>query len=152
MQNVCRLICVLGIIGLVGCNKEPVSPFILNCETYLEEMLKSPATLSIVKKFELDWRGDEKVVQIEYDAQNSFGALLRDTFSCTYLAKERWWLEDSNAGRDFREIQEIDAATLAPYQIRTDGKTLGGDRKKQDDQIAIFSLSVMTNIYGKDRK
>ncbi len=67
------------------------STYMIHCKAFLPRMLKTPATLDIVHKFEAAEPSDgqnpaRQRVVLTYDAQNLQGALVRNEFECVYEA------------------------------------------------------------------
>lgn len=67
------------------------SIYMIHCKALLPRMLKTPATLDIVHKFEAAEPSDgqnpaRQRVVLTYDAQNLQGALVRNEFECVYEA------------------------------------------------------------------
>lgn len=65
------------------------SAYMIHCNALLPRMLKTPATLDIVHKFEAAEPSDgrnpaRQRVVLTYDAQNLQGALVRNEFECVY--------------------------------------------------------------------
>lgn len=87
---------LLGASALAACDmlsKGPHTDFGKGCVIALKELLRSPATLELVKVSESDWTdnsveenrenkfSDYNIV-IEYDAANAFGTPIRSTMMC----------------------------------------------------------------------
>lgn len=121
----------------------PISAVRENCEALLEGMLKSPSSLKIVEVREGDWQDDTKDVTIVYDADNSFGAALRGSLTCSYLYDPDWWT-DAKGSVDMRvaTTEPVPAYRLMPYKLISDGETIGGDRTKPDLGILMATGKV----------
>lgn len=81
--------------GLAGCGG---SPEITACESYIREKIATPASLKIVSTSSVPSTGESikgltatdavKLVSIEYDAANQYGAPVRSTDYCAFALKD----------------------------------------------------------------
>lgn len=74
------------ILTLAGCSKPP-APEIKDCESNLLSKLKAPSTYkrAAVSSIRIsDAKSEYQSVSIDYDAQNSYGAPIRDKEICVY--------------------------------------------------------------------
>lgn len=85
----------VSMLLLAGCGSSPAETQIANASEIIKKELRSPASFSLVSGKTV-WSGTTKqglpahVVRIEYDAQNGFGAAIRD---CKMVA---YWDKDAN--------------------------------------------------------
>ena len=130
----------------------PISAVRENCEALLEAMLKSPSSLRIVEIRESDWQGDTKDVAIVYDADNSFGASLRGSLTCSYLSDPDWWTDTKGAVDMRAEITKpVPAYRLMPYKLISDGETIGGN--KTEPALAILmQIGKATDVLRRRRE
>ena len=80
------------LVMLFGCQEN--SSHVDNCTKYLKATLKSPSTLEIVSTHVRQGDGFP-IVDVVYDASNSFGVMLRGKFNCSYNPEGR--VEDVGA-------------------------------------------------------
>jgi len=153
-----RVVAILVLVTLGGAgyfyfqSRDEVSPYYDNCTAFLEAALKAPGSLVLVSSNETDWRGDIKTVSLTYDAQNSFGALLRGHFSCSYLPSLRWWEEDTSPNNDLRDPQRaVDSYVLTPFEITDDGKKIGGSKTERSADISLLQLKTFPILGRRDR-
>lgn len=75
-----RKLILLAMFTLVACD----SPGIRECEELIKDRLKAPSTYKRISAFSgKGGVGAGRMVQIEYDAANSFGTPLRQTDFCS---------------------------------------------------------------------
>lgn len=80
-----RLLILALAVMVSGCVTDP--PEVKKCESALLAKLKSPATykrISVSDMLISERKMRYQSVDIKYDAENSYGALIRDTESCFY--------------------------------------------------------------------
>ena len=83
-RGLLRIISLISLIGLVGCDIGATS----NAQEIIKKGLRAPSTFSAVSSEQV-WKGrssaghDAFIVRVEYDAQNGFGAIIRD---CKFVA------------------------------------------------------------------
>lgn len=145
MRNAIVAILVTGITAMhSACTPPapPVSPLRQNCEALLEAMLKSPSSLEIVEVEEGQWRGDTKDIEIVYDADNSFGASLRGTLTCSYLSDPDWWTDTKGIVDMRTDTTPVPAYRLIPYELVSDGQTIGGDKTEPALPILMHTTNL----------
>ena len=102
MKKIC--ISIVVFIFLVSC-QEPKKveefngePFIIS-QTFVKEKLKSPSSAKFPSEFETTYLGDSSfVVKSYFEAQNSFGALLKNNYKISLKFNGGKW-EDVNNWR-----------------------------------------------------
>lgn len=80
-----KALLVGALMMLGGCVTDP--PEVKQCESSLLAKLKSPATYKRINVSNIriaDKKAQYQSVEITYDSQNSYGALIRDTERCFY--------------------------------------------------------------------
>lgn len=77
------------IIAVAGCVKPPAE--FEQCERYIKSRLKAPSSYKLIGETG-SWvpydKRERYVLSIEYDAQNSYGVMLRDTQICIFPGKD----------------------------------------------------------------
>ena len=138
------VLAALAVTGYIYIQKKgEVSPYYDNCTAFLEAALKAPGSLVLVSSHETDWKGDVKTVSLSYDAQNSFGALLRGHFSCSYLSNLEWWEDGASPSNDLRTLDRpVYSALLTPFEISHDGEKIGGSKTEKNDDIVLLQVKT----------
>lgn len=84
-----RLALPIAVFAIAGCAKP--TPEFEQCERYIKAQLKAPSSYKLIKQSG-SWvpfdKRDRYVLSVEYDAQNSYGAMLRDTQVCIFPNKD----------------------------------------------------------------
>ena len=142
---------ILGVWSLIflGCQPEAQeSPYVEHCKAYLEAIVKSPASLSIVETTEEEFLANEKSVLIVYDAANSFGALLRGEIKCKYPEDTYWW-EESPPPLGNGPIMPD---RLVPYDIELNGESMGGTSDEPVPEIMITNFDAWRILRRKEKQ
>lgn len=106
------LLLAVGTLALGGCD----SAHVQDCEKQLLEKLKAPSTYQRIGVHQITLNAGEPphyhLIEIEYDAQNSYGALLRDKEACRYRLddKGRPTMELYDPYENLTDTTEIDTA------------------------------------------
>lgn len=131
---------LLVALVLGGCGSDE-DPYFISCQALLEEALKSPASLQIVHQERLEeYRGF--LVRIEFDAANSFGALLRSVVMCEYSKSSS---PDESPERGSNVYLQAMRANRLVRKLTIDGELIGEQCGWERDEcigstLALFKL------------
>lgn len=114
------------------------------CEAVTVAKLISPASYHLVRSKMIG-----RIVEITYDASNSFGALLRATATCSFVSmSDGWHLDDQPTIKEVADLadcrkeydDEVAAGTLTAYYRDQSVATFCAPHKGDDAAfLAIFS-------------
>lgn len=137
---------VLGSAGLSSCGVLD-APGVKACEDYLLARLKTPSTYKRIKAGSVlleDAKYRYQSVDIEYDAENSYGALMRETQSCYYPVDGNDVREDLVDDQDDALGQAI--AGLGYF----DPKSKLPTRAERSRQISAEADAIIKGIKSED--
>jgi hypothetical protein len=91
------LLCILGYTWSAGLVQGPDDAGAsVACRDFVSRQLKAPATAEFADDYEFDGEGDDYTIRSYVDAENSFGARIRTSYTCKvhYTGNNEWSLVD----------------------------------------------------------